>query len=377
MEELQLIVRVVEGLGVLALVTMLYGAIVRGLPERLRRVCVGLVFGIAASLVMFHPFVVTPGVVVDARGVLLVLAAPFGGGWACLIAGLLTAAARLQIGGMGAHAGVVSIALACMAGYAFTRLPARLSAGGGLGPLLLLALMGTCQSASFFLLPPEIMLSVIRRAMLPVALVNAFGVVLFGLFLRSESNRIADAARNVREATTDPLTDLSNRRHFERTAPDRLAMAEREGRSLSVLLIDIDHFKDVNDRFGHDVGDVVLCALARTLRRNVRASDLVARLGGEEFAILLDASAPAAGTIAEKLRAGIEAGLDGERVPPVTISIGIAAAAPGQSIAATLKKADLALYEAKRLGRNRVHRHEDAVVADSPWPAHSSPVAGL
>lgn len=157
------------------------------------------------------------------------------------------------------------------------------------------------------------------------------------------------------QAVTDELTDLANRRRFREALQAEIRRARRFGGSVGLLLIDLDEFKLVNDRFGHQVGDRVLVGAAETLRQRIRDTDLAARIGGDEFALLLphtDLSGSIA--VAEGIRVAIENGAGAAAGRPVTASVGVAvypaAAAEGDLIAA----ADLALYEAKARGRNRV-----------------------
>ena len=159
-----------------------------------------------------------------------------------------------------------------------------------------------------------------------------------------------------READTDPLTKLANRRGFDNRA-DRLlrSCADNDVRA-SVLMIDIDHFKAVNDTYGHDGGDLVLCAVGATLASRLRGIDLVARFGGEEFAVLMPgADLAAAEGRAEALRVAV-AELATEIAPGtiagVTISLGVAE--HDRSLHETLQRADAALYRAKDNGRNQV-----------------------
>jgi diguanylate cyclase (GGDEF)-like protein len=159
-------------------------------------------------------------------------------------------------------------------------------------------------------------------------------------------------------ATTDALTKLYNRRHFETTARAELARFQRYFRPLAILILDVDHFKSVNDRFGHAVGDTVLTAIADACRSMKRASDIAARIGGEEFAILLpETNEEAARSFAERLRHEIsECGpiVQGEKLA-LTASVGVAVASRHTTrVAALLRAADEALYQAKRTGRNRV-----------------------
>ncbi len=161
-----------------------------------------------------------------------------------------------------------------------------------------------------------------------------------------------------RQAITDELTELANRRYFLQTLDTELRRAERFEEPLALVFADLDDFKHVNDRFGHHVGDEVLRAFADVVRKRVRAIDLAARLGGEEFAVLLlETDLRGAEALAESLRAAVAA-LEIRIVggPPVrvTASFGIAAYPQTHNADELMTAADLALYRAKREGKNRV-----------------------
>lgn len=171
-----------------------------------------------------------------------------------------------------------------------------------------------------------------------------------------------DNARLIKElenlATTDGLTRLYNRRHFMDRAETEFDRSRRYKRDMSVLLLDADHFKNINDSHGHEMGDRVLRILANACRQNLRQLDEIGRYGGEEFVMLLpETSVALAVETAERLRAAIEQ----LHIPSasgdirLTASIGIATASEGtESVAALINDADRALYNAKRGGRNRV-----------------------
>ncbi|MDW3205528.1 MAG: GGDEF domain-containing protein [Alphaproteobacteria bacterium] len=160
------------------------------------------------------------------------------------------------------------------------------------------------------------------------------------------------------QAETDPLTGLLNRRAFDRQARRAMQAAERHGDPLFLLFLDLDHFKSINDRFGHSAGDRVIQGLAETILATVRETDLSARLGGEEFAILLSrAHAETAHSVAERIRRRIETlTFDGGAAGAftATLSVGIAARDRGDTLDTLMHRADEALYRAKKQGRNQV-----------------------
>lgn len=161
------------------------------------------------------------------------------------------------------------------------------------------------------------------------------------------------------EAMLDPLTGLMNRRGFERAVKELFASADCFS-GAALLLADIDHFKKVNDTYGHLLGDKVLRAIAQALQANIKGRDLAARLGGEEFAVLLpQTTLQGARTLAEQIRNAVAAGrirrTDGKETPgSVTVSLGVAIGKQGDSLEAMLARADAAMYAAKHGGRNRV-----------------------
>lgn len=168
-----------------------------------------------------------------------------------------------------------------------------------------------------------------------------------------------------RLAAQDALTGLANRRAFEQRAAEEEARCRRSGTGFGLLLLDIDHFKDVNDRFGHATGDQVLQQIARLLESATRETDLVARLGGEEFAVLLPELGESADTlrVAEKIRQAIQAA-DFGPVGEVTVSVGCAKGDGNDTpVQLALRRADEALYKAKQAGRNRCVAADDLTAA--------------
>jgi diguanylate cyclase (GGDEF)-like protein len=161
-----------------------------------------------------------------------------------------------------------------------------------------------------------------------------------------------------RAAQDDALTNLLNRGGFSALAGRQLSRCRQAGQPCTVLLMDLDHFKRVNDTYGHEAGDRLLCAFAEAVRAQSRATDLVARYGGEEFcALLTDTDSARAVAVAERIRhafAAVTVPVKGGAMG-TTVSIGVAELLPaGESLEQALRRADHALYAAKHAGRDRV-----------------------
>jgi diguanylate cyclase (GGDEF)-like protein len=191
----------------------------------------------------------------------------------------------------------------------------------------------------------------------PLVLLESLMVALALAFLIVSAAKEQLEVKHREASLIDPLTGIANRRGFSIFVEQMLARARRDGSAPALLLLDLDHFKAVNDNWGHQVGDRALQAVARTVEQQVRAGDVVARLGGEELAVALALSRiDQAAVLAERVRRAVAA-LDisrGEVSLRLTVSIGVAAFRPGDSLDGLVARADAALYRAKANGRNRV-----------------------
>ena len=201
--------------------------------------------------------------------------------------------------------------------------------------------------------------------------------------------RVASRTQELEEANrqltmlseTDALTNIANRRVYERRLSEEFVSARRTNQPLSLLLIDIDHFKQYNDNYGHDYGDIALRRVAKILQNSLsRATDLVARLGGEEFVVLLPGTnAEGASAVAEKIRSNIQSTriehLYSSANSVLTVSIGISTQRDREiSGDEILQQADLALYKSKNNGRNRIELFEDNDWLDR---SHNSAIKSL
>jgi diguanylate cyclase (GGDEF)-like protein len=178
--------------------------------------------------------------------------------------------------------------------------------------------------------------------------------------------------RNVRfhkmAAVTDPLTELFNRRGFFEAAAAVAAKQKERQAPISVLVFDLDHFKSINDRFGHKMGDATLRLFATVASKTMRAGDIIGRLGGEEFVALVPGKLADAMAAADRVRRAFAAASAAPVINKVsaTVSVGVASGSPGADIEMLIARADVALYRAKTNGRDRVEATDDAVGAGAP-----------
>ncbi len=186
-----------------------------------------------------------------------------------------------------------------------------------------------------------------------------------------------EAQAYAQAAVIDPVSGLFNRRYFQARLDEELQRAIRQLTSVALLMVDLDGFKSINDRFGHVAGDLVIRDISEILRRSVRIFDVCTRFGGEEFAVMMPGgTAESAGAIAERIRQRVEAY---QRTEPdladlsVTASIGVAVSPPGMSARELIERADRALYHAKKQGKNRVSTaaNDGTVLPASPPPTDS------
>lgn len=180
--------------------------------------------------------------------------------------------------------------------------------------------------------------------------------------LAHELNASKEAAERL--ARTDTLTGLNNRRAFSELAQASIRFCQRQGSPVSAIVLDLDHFKQINDRHGHSVGDQALQHIARILQESLRKSDICARNGGEEFAVLLpDTTLDEATQVAEKLRIAIASQPVQTTSGALSVTASMGVASSNADFETLLRLADAAMYQAKQAGRNRVFSHDGPVLA--------------
>ena len=346
-----------QGVGVVALVSISYDVLLHHRSAGwLRSVLVALIFTLAVLGTMANPVAFGDGVFFDLRHVLLVLAAPFGGLPAALVTGVAACVYRLWIGGAGAAAGVAGILISVSLG-ALTLTYLRLQRPS-FKRSILVGLMPSVSLLSLGLLPFEMIGGVLKAVAAPMVIGNFIGaIVVLTLLERRKSQAERETELQV-FAHSDKLTGLPNRLKFETAASLLIGNALAQERQVALMVMDIDHFKQVNDTFGHAAGDVILADVARVLKREMRDGDLVARYGGEEFVALIPVDSEAeAHVAAERICKSVSRSrheVRGVKLT-VTISIGVQLIDGTEfSLHELMEFADGALYSAKAHGRNRV-----------------------
>jgi len=317
----------------------------------------GLLFGIYGTILMNYSFPLNESTIVDQRHLAIVTAAVYLGGLASVVTGLVISILRVVMFGMSSAAidAAFVMTIIGLSGVYFAYAPwSRLT------KIITMNLLGMTLIFVILMLNTSSMNSLMK--VYPLQMTISFVGGIFIYFIAEFINKSNEMMFLLeRRASTDHLTNLSNRRQFEKSLELELERARDHKQKLSLLVIDIDRFKKVNDTFGHTSGDAVLKQLGQLLIEHARSADIVSRNGGEEFAILLlDCGHHQAMAIAESIRQSVEKYLfalpDGNTIR-LTISIGVAIFpdhCDDRDDNDFFEQADRALYEAKNTGRNRV-----------------------
>lgn len=333
--------------GIMAICTFFYGLIQRQMQNAiLRRVSVGLVLGCGGIINMAQPIILSAGFQADARGVFVGMAAAIGGPISAATAVALTVAARVAIGGSGMVAGVLVVATTAAGALVW-----RYRTGD------------TCKrtwtewlSISLIcIIPSALALITFAGAMWRTSLflsgVIVLCVFIFGKMLETERRRGQRERELTKAASTDCLTDLPNRRSLEKYAEE---LEREQATGILFMLIDLDYFKKINDEHGHDTGDAVLREIGSAIRRTVRETDFAARVGGEEFALIVRTrSADAGRLVAERFRRALRVPFGIGQQTHTSIG-GFFFESEPFNYSKGYQLADQALYASKTMGRDRV-----------------------
>ena len=341
--------------GLMALTAITFAVGRRVLSDnRSLQLALGGILSIGAVVVSLQPIMMINGIQIDPRNLFVGCAGAFGGPVAAIIAFSVAAATRYVEGSASASVCVLSLLVATCAGLAWRHLTQD-AAKIDQKHLLALGLAISVSYVFTFMLPREFWWPVFSSAVPFLVVINIVGTMVLGGFLESERRRDQRERSLHDQAFVDPLTGLMNRRAFE--AAYLAAVPSSGSAGTACILIDLDHFKRVNDTHGHAVGDRVLIAVARTLRASIRDTDITARVGGEEFAVCLPATdRQQTARIVERLRKAISKVGDPEfnfRFA-VTASVGVCWTEIPISMRTAFEVADNALYRAKANGRNQV-----------------------
>jgi len=315
----------------------------------------GIIYGSLGIVLIIYSVDVKPALHIDFRNIAITLSAFYGGGISVFVSCIIIAVFRVTYYGISDSSiagAVITVIISFCSGFIFMSSIKRWKKWFY---SMLLALSVTSVVLIAFIDSPEVLVNVMLYYWIGSSLV-AFLVFRYVLYLESFSKLFR---RLKEEATKDFLTGLNNVRQFDKLYNSALSNAKIKNEKLSILIIDIDFFKKVNDTYGHIEGDYVLKELGKILMDNCRSFDIISRNGGEEFSvILLDCTPVRAMEVAERIRAAVESHsfkLPNGEVLKITVSVGVTSYPDITKDPEKLKEnADMALYNAKRTGRNRV-----------------------
>lgn len=317
----------------------------------------GLLFGIYGIILMYYSFPIDPRFFADLRHLAIVVIASYLGWLPSLIAGVLIALGRLILFGMSASsaiagAGMLLIGIIC---GTLSR-----THWGRLSKMLLMSVssMLVLLCIMWMNIPDHHKVYTVFTEHLIISMLATVVIYMLTEYINTSNQLFLQLKKN---AETDYLTSLHNLRQFEQLLSERFLEAQHFSERLGVLVVDIDHFKKINDTYGHAAGDAVLQQLSKVMREHSRSFDEVSRNGGEEFSVLVpEATIDETAAIAERIRAAVADHIfvleDGTKIR-ITVSIGVAVhpdTIRSKNARELLQQADRELYRAKDSGRNRV-----------------------
>jgi len=327
-----------------------------------QKAAVGLLMGVFSVIIMFFSMELVFATRVDLRYIAVIIAASIGGVYAALIAAVISALARIALFGI-SEAAIMGAVTMIVIGAGCGWIASLTKTTWKKWTYMHLYSLSVTSITFYVMLYGKVDLCHLYVYYWTIASIGSIMIAFFTEYLR-QTNRLYLQLKE--QSTTDFLTGLNNHRQFDAAYNECLQKVMETEEKLSLMMIDIDHFKHINDTYGHDAGDVVLQQLGKVLKQSARSFDIVSRNGGEEFSILLpDCPHHYALDIAERIRktiANYPFLLPSKEQLHVTVSIGVATY-PDNALNAKeiLKDADDSLYMAKRTGRNKVCSREIVV----------------
>lgn len=340
--------------GLMALIAVAFFGVFKLMSHSiLRQLLFGMILGVGAIFAFMQPIMHVSGIQNDPRNLFVGISAAIFGPVAGIVTFLIAAATRYYEAGPWAHVCVVSLFFAGCAGLVWRRHTRHLLRKH-LVHFIILGLTISLSYFSTFLLPPDHWASIFTTAVPILTLTNVIGALILGGLLERHQTQKERERELVNHALFDPLTGAMNRRAFEREY--ETSILSQTSSSIAFIIIDLDSFKDVNDTYGHAVGDKALVGVSKILRRSIRDGDLSARFGGDEFVLCLpDIGLGDVTKIVDRIRDSIsrfgkeEFDLD----LSLTVSIGVSWSRMPQRLKAAFEAADKLLYQAKADGKNQ------------------------
>jgi diguanylate cyclase len=331
----------------------IYGASKLASRSMAQKIVFGMILGVGAVLVSLQPIMHVSGIQNDPRNLFVGIAAAIFGPLAGVIAFLIAAATRYHEAAPSASVCIFSLFVAGCAGLIWRHYTRNVERKREVH-FILLGLTISLSYISTFLLPRDHWQDIFTNAVPVLIATNIIGALVLGCLLERYHNQSRRESKLLDQASFDPLTGAMNRRAFNREYES--SILPRTSAGIAFIIIDLDHFKDVNDRFGHAVGDKVLVGVSRIIRRSIREGDLSARFGGDEFILCLsDICVDDVTTIIDRIQESI-AGFGREEFDPdlnLTVSIGVCWSQKPQKMEAAFEIADKSLYRAKADGKNQ------------------------
>lgn len=324
-------------------------------PGRRRNLAMGLIMGVAAMIAMLFPFSLADGIILDMRNLIVGLAAAFFGVAGAVVAVAIAAVTRIGIGGVGMPLGLAGIAIAGLMGLIWARFFNTKTTSPTFQRILLGVMISSHLIAGLWL--PDGARTAFFTQFAPWFFIfNIVGACMISALIDREKRMLDETIELRSAATTDPLTQLLNRRSIL-DSYDALPIAQKPHHGTAMLCFDVDHFKQINDEFGHPLGDEVLMSITSRVSGCLRPKDLFSRIGGDEFVVVLsNVTQDETRAVAERCReivARSPIAAMGRDIP-VTISIGADWTLQHREFSSFLLLTDAALYNAKELGRDCV-----------------------